>query len=329
MEPGNDLDGPAPPLTRPTSPRPFGAPACCLTDILKTRHPDAERRLDWRRNDGGPRARHGGREEIEFYTQIAPFMADRIVPRCFDTHWDSTSRGWHLLLEDLTNSHAVSTDWPSPPFQSVCETILTARARFHAAWWDDPRLGVSAGRWVAADEISLTVEQNFAAFAKRLGDAVASDHRDLLRRFLDATPRLFNRYHSHRNVTIVQGDAHIWNCFLPRDGGDDVRLFDWEAWRPHVAAIDLANMMAPHFETDQRRRMEQPLLDHYHAALAEHGVRGYDRRALQDGYRWAVLLQILTPAQLAVRQAPAELWWDYLDRIMAAVDDLGCREFLG
>ncbi len=27
------------------------------------------------------------------------------------------------------------------------------------------------------------------------------------------------RYHTHRNVTIVQGDAHVWNSFVPRDGG--------------------------------------------------------------------------------------------------------------
>jgi hypothetical protein len=29
-----------------------------------------------------------------------------------------------------------------------CESILRARARFHAAWWDDLRLGASVGNWL-------------------------------------------------------------------------------------------------------------------------------------------------------------------------------------
>ena len=59
----------------------------------------------------------------------------------------------------------------------------------------------------------------------------------------------------------------MWNCFLPRDGGDDVRLFDWDGWRIGVAASDLAYMMAMHWYPDRRRRLERPLLDRYHATL--------------------------------------------------------------
>jgi hypothetical protein len=34
---------------------------------------------------------------------------------------------------------------------------------------------------------------------------------------------------ARRNVTIVHGDSHVWNIFLPRTGGnDDVRIFDWD-----------------------------------------------------------------------------------------------------
>jgi hypothetical protein len=112
---------------------------------------------------------------------------------------------------------------------------------------------------------------------------------------LDAAPRLLARYHSHRNVTIVQGDAHVWNSFLPRDGGDDVRLFDWDLWRIDVASDDLAYMMAMHWYPDLRRRIERPPVARYHAALVAHGVHGYDRRALDDDYRLSVLWQITTP----------------------------------
>jgi Ecdysteroid kinase-like family len=78
-------------------------------------------------------------------------------------------------------------------------------------------------------------------------------------------------------MTVIQGDSHVWNNFLPRDGGNDVRIFDWDCWRVDVAADDLAYMLALHWYPDRRRRMEQPLLDCYHSALLEGGVKGYDR----------------------------------------------------
>jgi hypothetical protein len=274
---------------------------------------------------------NGGRQEVEFYTRIAPMLPDCVVPRCFDAQWDSETGAWHLLLEDLTDTHVIATEWPLPASLAQSQTILTARAKFNAAWWDNPRLGVSAGTWLDAEAIEQyqqRLEGNYAALADRLGDILPPERRDLYRRFLDAVPRLFGRYHTHRNVTIMQGDSHIWNCFLPRDGGSDVRLFDWDAWRPQVAALDLSYMMAMHWYPDRRQRMERPLLDHYHAVLLDQGVTGYDRRALEDDYRWSVLMHIATPLTQAALRIPPLIWWNNLERILIAVDDLGCREFL-
>lgn len=106
------------------------------------------------------------------------------------------------------------------------------------------------------------------------------ERRDLYRRLLDQAHRLLARYHSHRNLTIVHGDAHSWNFFLPRHGGsENVRLIDWEGWTIDTATDDLAYMMAMLWYPDRRRRLERPLLDLYHAALLDNGVRGYDRQA--------------------------------------------------
>jgi len=47
---------------------------------------------------------------------------------------------------------------------------------------------------------------------------------------------------------------------MPRDGGDDLRLFDWNGWRIGIAASDLAYMMALHWYPDRRQRLERKLL---------------------------------------------------------------------
>jgi ecdysteroid kinase len=275
---------------------------------------------------------NAGRQEVAFYTEVATVMATRLVPRCFEAAWDAETNAWHLLLEDLTDSHVIATTWPLPPTKGQCERIVHARARFHAEWWDDPRLGASVGKWDGPDAMGnhlKTFAERFARFADRLGDRLARERLALYERFIDAAPRLLSRYYSHLNVTIVQGDAHVWNGFLLRDGAtDDVRFFDWDSWRVDVGADDLAYMMAMHWYPDLRSRLERPLLDRYHSALVTQGVQGYDRRALDDDYHLSVLWQIATPVWQAANDIPPVIWWNNLERIMLAVDDLGCRELL-
>ena len=275
---------------------------------------------------------NAGRQEVAFYTQVAAVMSAHLVPRCFEAVWDTDTKAWHLLLEDLTDSHVIATTWPLPPTMEQCENIVHARARLHAEWWDDPRLGASVGAWLDADAMDRQLKrfaEQFARFTDRVGDSLPRERRNLYERLIDAAPCLLARYHSHRNVTIVQGDAHVWNCFLPRDGrGDDVCFFDWDSWRLDPGSDDLAYMMAMHWYPDRRRRMERPLLDRYHAELVAHGVRGYDRRALEDDYRLSVLWQIATPVWQSANDIPPVIWWNNFERIMLAVDDLGGRELL-
>ena len=86
--------------------------------ILKTGLPDAK----W----------NGGRQEVAFYTQVAAVMPTRLVPRCFEAAWNADKNDWHLLLEDLTDTHVIATAWPLPPTMEDCRRIITARARIHA-----------------------------------------------------------------------------------------------------------------------------------------------------------------------------------------------------
>jgi hypothetical protein len=282
--------------------------------------------------DGAGHPSYANRQEIAFYRDIAPALPARLVPNCFEAVEATDSSAWHLLLEDLTDSHFIATEWPLPPTFAQCESIVQALARVHAAWWDDPRLGVSVGCWrdtAASDRILQSLVDQFARFADRYGEMMPPERRDLYKRLFDSAPRLLARYHSRRNLTIIHGDAHTWNFFLPRpDGGEGVRLLDWEGWSLDTATDDLAYMMAMLWYPDRRRRIERTLLDGYYAALLAHGVRGYDRKALDDDYRLSVLWLILRPVGQAAGNIAPRVWWNNLERIMLAVDDLGCRELL-
>jgi hypothetical protein len=58
------------------------------------------------------------------------------------------------------------------------------------------------------------------------------------------------------------------------------------------------------------------------------GVRGYDREALDDDYRLSALWLITRPVAQAMNDIAPRVWWNNLERIMLAVDDLGCRDML-
>ena len=275
----------------------------------------------------------GGRQEVAFYNQVAPRLPAGLAPRCFDTDWSADTNEWHLLLEDLTATHVIATIWPLPPTSEQCEIIVGSLARAHAEWWDNPGLGASVGTWLDAD----TLQQNLGTFAGHLarfidqyGDRIAVERRQLYDRLIEAAPRLRQRYLSHRNVTIAHGDAHVWNCMLPRDAeNSDARFFDWDSWHIDVGTSDLAYMIAMHWYPDRRRRFEPHLLDRYHRELLARGIESYDRRALADDYRLSVLLRIMTPVWQAALNIPPVIWWNNLERIFLAVDDLDCRELLG
>ena len=289
--------------------------------ILKTGH------LDRPAN-----ASHQAIREVTFYRDIASLVPRRLAPRCFEAIWEADTKGWHLLLEDLTDSHFIATEWPLPPTTEQCASIVRAQARFHAAWWDDPRLGVSVENWADADPWKgylRSFAERLALFVDRFGEFMPPERHELYQRFLDRAPHLLARYHSRRNLTIIHNDAHVWNFFLPRSGEDeDIRLIDWEDWHIDTGTTALAYMMAMHWYPDRRRRIENALLDRYHETLLAHGVSGYDRQELGRDYRLSVLWLIRRPIVQAAVDIPPRVWWNNLERIMLAVEDLGCRELL-
>ncbi|MEA2895614.1 MAG: hypothetical protein QOJ84_1229 [Bradyrhizobium sp.] len=289
--------------------------------ILKMGHLDSE-----------GRSSYANAHEIAFYRDVVPTLPARVLPRCFEAVEATGASAWHLLLEDLTDSHFIATEHPLPPTLQQCESIVQAWARFHASWWDDPRLGVSVGNWSDAEgweQLLRNLAAQFARFSDRHSELLSPERRDLYQRLFDRAPRLLARYGSRRNLTLIHGDAHWWNCFLPRHGGDDdVRLIDWEDWSIDTATDDVAYMMAMLWYPDLRRRIERPLLDRYHAALLANGVNRYNREGLDDDYRLSALWLITRPIGQAANNIPPRVWWPNLERIFLAVDDLGCRELL-
>src|SRR5713101_5612368 len=91
-----------------------------------------------RRPDSPIDAEAIGRAEVDFYSRVAPLTPGGLLPLCFEAAMEG---GWHPLIEDLSDSHDIVSQWPLPPTVEQVDRILGAHARFHAFWWDHPALG--------------------------------------------------------------------------------------------------------------------------------------------------------------------------------------------
>jgi thiamine kinase-like enzyme len=282
--------------------------------------------------DCAGRSPYSNHKEITFYRKVAPASPAGLAPRCFEAVDATDSTAWHLLLEDLTDSHFIATEWPLPPTLAQCEIFVQALARFHGAWWNNPHLGADVGAWASTEAFDRSLQifaEKFALFSERFSEVFPPERRTLYERLLDQAPHLLGRYLSHHNLTIIHGDAHSWNFFLPmQDTNETVRLVDWEDWSIASATDDLAYMMAMLWYPDRRRRLEKLLLDGYYAELLAQGVVGYDREMLTDDYRLSALWLIMRPVWQAMNNIAPRVWRNNLERIMLAVDDLGCRDLL-
>ncbi|MBV8398299.1 MAG: hypothetical protein JOZ17_06125 [Acetobacteraceae bacterium] len=75
----------------------------------------------WRARDGVPEA--WAAREVLFYDTVAPATLPGPLLRCFDAGQSPQTKAWHLLLEDVTDSHRIATEWPLPPTEPQCRAI--------------------------------------------------------------------------------------------------------------------------------------------------------------------------------------------------------------
>ena len=126
----------------------------------------------------------------------------------------------------------------------------------------------------------------------------------------------------------THGDAHTWNFLFPRAGDGLPFLIDWQLWHLDVGARDLAFMIALHWDRAVRRKLELPLLNHYHREIVRAGVNHYSFDDLWLDYRRCAVRNLTFPIILWARGLPREAWRHRLDCALAAYRDLEGAELL-
>ena len=306
------------------------APSAAPIDLLlKIADPELEQRMP-RRN----------RAEIAFYSALATTPRALPVVRSYSARYAvGNPDRFHLLLADPTaTTHIACPYSAAPPTMEQSTAIIDALARIHAHCWDDQGLGAQLQAARPAELQSGTLTEAFIPWATEavprfisdLGDRLTARQRDVYRQIGATIPaRLVVRQNTGRALTLTQGDVHRGNFLYPRDSTTDTTLvIDWKRAGVTVGANDLAYMMALYWFPAIRAQREQTLLRRYHEQLCSHGVTNYSWDDLWEDYRLCVLRQFFEAVWgWSVRQN-STIWWNHLERITLAIEDLNCRAFL-
>jgi thiamine kinase-like enzyme len=277
-------------------------------------------------------------KEIAFYQSIANRVTNLPIIRCYQAVYSPDVGQFHVLLEDLSETHFPHPPSQLPPLKAYSEQIVDALARLHAFWWDDARVGKQIGTLPAeataqsdvATELAQWAEKTLPDFADFLGDRLSEERRKIYESALRSfPPRLSTRLATGKRLTLIHGDIHIGNFLYPHNPNHDtVRILDWKSWSIDIGADDLAHMMAIFWFPERRSRLEQELLRCYYAHLVEYGVMDYDWPACWYDYRLSVIRYLFYPMWQWSTGASADIWWNHLERVMLAFQDLGCAELL-
>lgn len=290
-------------------------------------------------------ARPAGVREVQFYQTVAQ-LGDHptvIVP-CFDAAFDTQTGNSHILLHDLSESHAspITRDQhldssSNIPAHEHLEQVIDALAHFHAFWWQHPRLGTGiaqVGGWCSTEQQFV----NEIARRRRAWDdlweheqswfpsSLRTLYEDILRNMVALWKAYtYPRLATYAHLTLTHGDAYFANFLCPRPGQSGTTyLIDWQSPEVYRGTGDIVNMCATFWTRAQRVEQEGWLLARYHAGLQRHGVMAYPWDAFVTDYQYSIMDWLLNTLQDRLDGADKAYWYTKMQCLADAFDDWNC-----
>jgi hypothetical protein len=273
-----------------------------------------------------------GPSEVHLYTRDYVGLADAPLLRCFDAQYEEAPRGYHLLLEDVSDTH--SNNWQRTPALPHGLALAEALAKLHAHRWGEGRfvpLGYSVPSAAFIERYVAQSRPGLQVLFRVLGDELPPAWREALQRFFDEHPRrMIERTRDLRGFTVVHGDDNPGNVLSPRAGGEtplyliDRQPFDWSlaTW---LGVSDVSYAIAHWWPVETRRACERAMMQRYFDTLLQRGVTDYAFTQVQQDYRLSIGLSLCVAvgwcAQLADPLPMKWLWWGQLQKAMPAYFD--------
>ena len=273
--------------------------------------------------------------ENRFYEEIAPLISLR-VPKAYYSAGDPAAANFVLLLEDLSQSMKVGDQLAGIDIARA-QMIIRALGRFHAEWWDDPRL--EAMDWLPRvnDPIQRAAEvlyqMAWPTFVEKFKDRLTPYQFAAAEQLGSKICAIMDHY-AGRPLMIAHVDFRLDNMLFGEPGAaDEYAVIDWQLCVRGGGMFDLAYFLSQSLEPDQRRKHEHDLVRLYHDQLVAGGVKDYGFEQCWEDYRLSTLLALLIPVNASANldtstERGLRLMEALVMRSVTAIEDLQSAELL-
>ena len=229
--------------------------------------------------------------EVHFYDEIADDVQLRTPRRYYGAH-DAESGDYVLLLEDMAPARV--GDQLAGCTVAEADLALRELAKFHATWWESPRLNEIEWMPLTSDPvIAQTVQESYQEawepFTQVVAGKMPEAMLDIGERFGGHVIDMMTRFGGPPR-TIIHGDYRLDNLFFATpEGGDPLAVIDWQIASRGRGVFDAAYFLGGTLSPEDRKAKERDLIHTYHDILLERGVTGYDFDTCWEDYRAACL----------------------------------------
>ncbi len=169
---------------------------------------------------------------------------------------------------------------------------LTAAARHHASTWGERR--PDERHWFVGGDVvprlfHAVYLDNRRQFEKRVQSCFRPGVYELARSVRRSGLDRIRRLHEQTPRCLLHGDFRLDNLFFD-DTGAVGSVIDWQSVNHGPAILDVAYFITGSVDPETPEAVIDDLLAHYHGALTDAGVTGYDLDRLRADYDEALLL---------------------------------------
>lgn len=276
-----------------------------------------------------------GPSEVLYYLRDYAGVEDAPLIRCYDAAFSDELQRYHLLLDDLSDTHVQAAE--KAPTLEYGLALAEGLAAMHAHWWGARRLAQEGAPIHSAGHI-----QRFIDIAEPgAGHIINHFSTELKPHWPAAIQALYakhpqaiiERTQDDNGFTLIHGDVGDSNILVPRNGDRPIYIIDRQPFNwsltTWLGVYDLAYAMVLDWNVETRRRLEMPVLRHYHEQLVKKGVNDYPWERLFDDYRLSVAMGVYIATEYCrggINERWIPTWLPMLQRALAACDDLDCSE---
>jgi hypothetical protein len=234
--------------------------------------------------------------EGKFYKLIKENNLNNLpVPECYDAFVSDETGEFVIVLEDVSGYYTAPNNTILED-KNIWFSCAESLARFHAAFWNHEIISSNKDEPDHDPEPDRKCVQSFINDFKNEFD---DKTKTVLSKAMEINISLINehqqRIRNKNNVTICNGDSHIYNFMLPVESGYNPLMVDFQFWGEGVGTGDLAHLTRVSFSDDLKKEIQLPLVEHYYKSLLTYGVKNYSWENCLNDYRKDAATMVLIP----------------------------------